>query len=76
MKKTYDSILFDLDGTLWDSTKTIAIAWQKALDELGIRNRLMDTETVRNLAGMPYNAIYDKLFPDLEGLEREPGHHG
>lgn len=71
MNKTYDSIIFDLDGTLWDSTETIAIAWQKALDELGMTDKSINAETVRKLAGMPYNAIYDKLFPGLEGEDRE-----
>lgn len=27
----YDSILFDLDGTLWDSTDAVAASWEEAL---------------------------------------------
>ncbi|MEJ8801549.1 HAD family hydrolase [Pontibacter sp. H249] len=71
MKDNLDSIIFDLDGTLWDSTETIAVAWQQALDQLGMKDREMTAETVRGLAGMPYDAIYDKLFPELEGEARE-----
>lgn len=26
----YDSILFDLDGTLWDSTDAVAASWEEA----------------------------------------------
>ena len=71
MNNTYDSIIFDLDGTLWDSTETIAIAWQQALEAFGMDGRSINSETVRGLAGMPYNAIYDKLFPELKGEKRE-----
>ena len=71
MNNTYDSIIFDLDGTLWDSTETIAIAWQQALAEFGMDGKRITSETVRGLAGMPYDAIYDKLFPELRGEQRE-----
>ena len=27
----YDGILFDLDGTLWDSTEAVAVSWAMAL---------------------------------------------
>ena len=30
MKK---GILFDLDGTLWDSSEGVAASWEKSLDE-------------------------------------------
>lgn len=28
-----DSIIFDLDGTLWDSTDELLLAWNKVLDK-------------------------------------------
>lgn len=71
MKDKLDSIIFDLDGTLWDSTSTIAAAWQAAIDQLNFVDRSITAEDVRAIAGMQYDAIYDKLFPDLKGKERE-----
>jgi len=70
MKLSADSIIFDLDGTLWDSTETIAAAWQAAIDQLDFVDRTIAAADVRAIAGMPYDAIYDKLFPTLQGPER------
>ena len=33
-KESFDSIIFDLDGTLWDSTVNVADAWTAARDEV------------------------------------------
>ena len=32
LKNKYDSIIFDLDGTLWNSSKPICEAWNIILD--------------------------------------------
>jgi phosphoglycolate phosphatase len=71
MKETTDSIIFDLDGTLWDSTATIAEAWQTAIDELGVIDKRLIAEDIKKIAGMPYDAIYDKLFLGIKGKDRE-----
>ncbi|WP_439881767.1 HAD family hydrolase [Pontibacter sp. MBLB2868] len=71
MKDKFDSIIFDLDGTLWDSTATIATAWQAAINQLDFVHRTITAEDVRAIAGMQYDAIYHKLFPELAGEERE-----
>ncbi len=67
----FDSIIFDLDGTLWDSTQTIADAWNAAATQFDFVEKRVTQEEIRKTAGMPYDAIYDKLFPNLNNAQRE-----
>ncbi|MFD2245606.1 HAD family hydrolase [Pontibacter ruber] len=60
-----DSLIFDLDGTLWDATATVARAWQKARKQVNFEIQEVTQETIRSVAGMQHDLIYDKLFPDL-----------
>ena len=32
-KHSIDSIIFDLDGTMWDSTPVVAVAWNHVLEQ-------------------------------------------
>ncbi|MES2266203.1 MAG: HAD family hydrolase [Bacteroidota bacterium] len=76
LKNTYDSIIFDLDGTLWDSTETIAGAWQAALNQAPyMANEVMTRERVRSITGMTYDKIFEKLFPFLSHEQREEVKH-
>ena len=36
-----DGIIFDVDGTLWDSTPIVAEAWTQAVLECGIKDRIV-----------------------------------
>ena len=36
MKKRIDSLILDVDGTLWDSTGLVAKAWTQAVRQGGI----------------------------------------
>lgn len=65
LKNKFDSIIFDLDGTLWDSTGNVALAWQAAISNVDYIDELMTRERVRSITGMTYDAIFDKLFPAL-----------
>ncbi len=60
-----DSIIFDLDGTLWDSTATVAKAWQGALQQVDYVKGTVTQADVQAITGMPYKAIFEKLFPYL-----------
>ncbi|HEY5327489.1 MAG TPA: HAD hydrolase-like protein, partial [Mucilaginibacter sp.] len=70
LKNKFDSIIFDLDGTLWDSTGNVALAWQEAIDQVDCVDEVMTREKVRSITGMAYNVIFDKLFPDLNTEKR------
>lgn len=66
LKNRFDSIIFDLDGTLWDSTANVAMAWQKAKEEVDYIKDDITQQTVRSITGMAYDAIFEKLYPYLE----------
>jgi phosphoglycolate phosphatase len=66
LKNKYDSIIFDLDGTLWDSTANVAKAWQKAKEEVDYVTDNFTQETIRSITGMTYKAIFEKLVPYLD----------
>jgi phosphoglycolate phosphatase len=70
LKNKFDSIIFDLDGTLWDSTENVALAWQAAMNQVDYVNELMTREKVRSITGMAYNVIFDKLFSHLDTVKR------
>lgn len=58
---TLKSIIFDLDGTLWDATAPIAKAWNIIFKETDLPQT--DAETVRGLCGLPMDEIMDRLQP-------------
>lgn len=67
----FDSIIFDLDGTLWDSTANVALAWQAAIAQVDYIDEEMTVDRVRSITGMTYDAIFDKLFPNLNPQQRK-----
>jgi phosphoglycolate phosphatase len=71
LKNKFDSIIFDLDGTLWDSTGNVALAWQSAMDQVDYMDEVMTVERVKSITGMPYNVIFDTLFPNLNMIQRD-----
>jgi phosphoglycolate phosphatase len=72
LQNKFDSIIFDLDGTLWDSTANVAQAWQAANNQVGyIKEDFITQEMVRSITGMTYTAIFEKLFPYLAAEQVE-----
>ena len=56
-----DAIIFDLDGTLWDSCQEIAISWSKALSPYGISLSVSD---IQKLMGKTTTEISALLLPE------------
>ena len=63
-----ESIIFDLDGTLWDSADNVAMSWNTVIDELNI-SRLdeiyISGDELRNTMGMPMDELARHFFPTL-----------
>lgn len=61
----YDSILFDLDGTLWDSTEPIAVSWKEALKYEPDIDHAPTVAELRGVMGMTSEKLMATLFPQL-----------
>lgn len=64
-----DSIIFDLDGTLWNSSKQVTDSWNVVLQRYGI-NRTLTVEDLMSVMGMLMEDIIRTLFPEMEEEER------
>ena len=63
--KNIDSIIFDVDGTLWDSTEVVAIGYNRALAEYTTLPVRVDAARLMTLFGKPMDQIFAELLPEL-----------
>lgn len=66
-----DGIIFDVDGTLWDSTETVAQSWSRAIAENSDLDITIDGDILKKLFGKTMDEIYEVLFPALSREEQE-----
>lgn len=67
--KKIDGIIFDVDGTLWESVTSMWMAWHEELKELGYEYDF-SVEKMRSLFGQLVYVFGDVLFPDQSVEER------
>jgi phosphoglycolate phosphatase len=60
-----DSIIFDLDGTLWDSTELILKAWDSVLKDREEIQYPVTLEMLKDVQGLQVQQIGAKMFPYL-----------
>lgn len=65
-----DSIIFDVDGTIWDSTIPVAASWNHAIQKYSSLTLTLDADRLSGLFGKTMNEIGDALFPSLSEEER------
>lgn len=59
-----NDIIFDVDGTLWDTTDVVAKAWNKAVAVTKVNREPITGAILKKEFGKPMNVIADDLFPD------------
>jgi len=58
-----DSLIFDMDGTLWDAVDTYAYCWTQVFKENGIDKTVTKLD-IQGYMGMELKQIYKEMFPD------------
>lgn len=67
MEAMFDSIIFDMDGTLWDSTNEVACAFNKVLKEkYADLNYEVTAKRLKELFGLPLDVIAVKLYTGID----------
>lgn len=65
-----DGIIFDVDGTLWDSTEIVAKAWTDYLRETEHIDFMITSEKLKGLFGRLLSDIAAELFPGHSASEQ------
>ena len=60
-----DSLVFDLDGTLWDTCEACALGWNNVLERHRIAFRKITPSDVRSVAGKPHALCIRETFVGL-----------
>lgn len=67
MKK---GIIFDMDGTLWDSSTEVAFSWSKAIESSSITDKVLTKADFMRVMGKPMDELIAALFPELDVKEQ------
>ncbi|WP_349408537.1 HAD family hydrolase [Pseudalkalibacillus sp. SCS-8] len=65
-----DSIIFDLDGTIWDPIDTVLNAWNSRIKEYGQIKRELTRTDFEGIMGLQMHEISKRLFPYLSEEDR------
>lgn len=65
------NIIFDVDGTLWDTTEVVAKAWNKGIAEVGGTDTIITPSILKKEFGKTMKVIGEELFYDASDIERE-----
>ena len=68
MKK---GIIFDMDGTLWDSAAGVAESWNEAILAYGYERKPLTAGDTQSVMGKTMEDIADILFPELNVMQRK-----
>jgi phosphoglycolate phosphatase len=71
MNRMKQGIIFDMDGTLWDSAKGVAKSWTNVVAQDYTKERVITEEDIQGVMGKTMDIIAEILFPELEGEQRD-----
>ena len=68
--KRYDSLIFDMDGTLWDAIDSYAEVWNRTNPEFGIERRVVRADLL-DYMGKTIDVIFKNLFGQTSDIDTD-----
>ena len=65
-KKTFDSVILDIDGTIWNTTHIVADAWNNAVRPYDEKLAFITAERLQSEFGKTMDIIAKDLWPDVK----------
>ena len=66
----YESLIFDIDGTLWDSRELVAKGYNIQLEKEGLAHLSVTADELKRQFGKVMTAIADSIFGPIPAPER------
>ena len=63
-------LIFDMDGTLWDSSENVAVSWTEIQNKSGYSRPDITKQDIMNVMGLTMDKIADIIFFDIPEDER------
>lgn len=63
-------LIFDMDGTLWDSSENVAKAWNEKITQLGLDRPEITQQDIMGVMGLTMDKLAAIIFGDLPEKER------
>src|SRR4051812_23490736 len=64
-----DSLIFDMDGTLWDAVDTYAHSWNVVFNDMGIE-KIVNRDVLAGMVGWEGKKVIESLMPEFEHEKR------
>lgn len=72
----HDSLIFDLDGTLWDSSRACALGWTEGVQEVLPTKKVFTARELGRIMGLTFEEAVKVLVPETpESDLRRVGEH-
>ena len=66
-----DALILDIDGTIWNTTGIVAVAWNKAIDISGLKAKKVNAQILQGEFGKPMDVIAADLWPELSKEDQD-----
>lgn len=67
---SFDGLILDIDGTIWDTTSVVAGAWNSAIEKTFPSVPRVSPAVLKMQFGKPMNVIADNLFKGLDDAQK------